>query len=53
MVIFSHAPHSKAPCSTCHGDVNLHLTRTMKACVDCHKKGGATTVCLKCHELGQ
>jgi len=60
-VIFSHAKHAaaKAECSTCHGDVaqfdrlKVEHPTSMKACVDCHKKGGATTVCAACHELGQ
>ena len=61
VVIFSHARHSKAKvaCATCHGEVQQHdrlkveLPTNMKACVDCHKKGGATTTCAACHELGQ
>jgi hypothetical protein len=58
-VIFSHARHRAASCAACHGDVNafhqlkVELPTTMKACVDCHKKGGATTKCAACHELGQ
>jgi hypothetical protein len=61
MVIFSHARHAaaKTECAACHGDVNqyhrlrVELPTNMKACVECHKKGGATTACKSCHELGQ
>lgn len=61
VVIFSHARHAaaKVACVSCHGEVNrydrlkVELPTTMKACVDCHKKGGATVVCRACHELGQ
>jgi hypothetical protein len=61
VVIFSHARHAaaKVACANCHGDVNrydrlrVEMPTTMKACVECHKKGGATTACRACHELGQ
>ena len=61
VIIFSHARHAsaKVACGTCHGDVTrtarlkVEMATSMKACVDCHKKGGATTVCAACHELGQ
>lgn len=61
VVIFSHTRHhqAKVACASCHGEVQrqdrlkVELPATMKACVDCHKKGGATTACAACHELGQ
>jgi hypothetical protein len=60
-VFFSHARHSAAgiECATCHGPVMeqdaapSEAPRTMKACVDCHRKNKAAVACNACHELNQ
>jgi hypothetical protein len=59
-VFFSHERHGTAAidCTTCHGvvielDSLPEAPRTMKACVDCHKKKNATVDCTACHELNQ
>ena len=49
----------EARCTQCHGAVRriassaIPAPRSMKDCVDCHKRTGATIVCLACHDLGQ
>lgn len=59
-----YAPHrahvgiAKLACAECHGDVSTwrapptepaeHLT-SMSACIECHRKHGASTTCGTCH----
>ncbi len=60
-IFFSHARHATGgvTCVPCHGSVLEQDTRpeqgprTMKACVDCHRKHEATVACTACHELNQ
>lgn len=59
-VYFSHRRHVEIggiDCATCHGAVaerETPLTRplrpvTMKGCIDCHRRAGATHDCISCH----
>lgn len=60
-VFFSHARHIKAEakCADCHGPVAMRdvllkeVSTSMTACMDCHKRTGATVSCEACHQLGQ
>jgi hypothetical protein len=59
-VYFSHRRHvaiAGLECETCHGavaDRATPLTRplrpvTMKGCIDCHRRAGASSDCISCH----
>lgn len=61
-VYFSHRAHvtiAKMPCSDCHGDVTRwkrpptepsEALTSMGACIACHRKEGASTSCITCHQ---
>ena len=59
-VFFGHAAHGKAghACAECHGPVatrdvlQKELSTSMNACLDCHRRRGATITCVACHQLG-
>jgi hypothetical protein len=59
-VFFGHASHLKAGhgCAECHGPVatrdvlQKEVSTSMNACLDCHRRQGATIDCVACHQLG-
>ena len=56
-IVFSHAPHSFAPCESCHlrgsapEEVRASGLPSMARCLECHNGEQASSACETCHQL--